>query len=74
MANLDNSQVGLDLSITGSGIDTSAVQKKGMLKQESTIVEELIAGKADYDLKDPSDIYRLKFNRDLTRKQKLAHY
>ena len=31
-------------------------------------------GKNNYDLNDESDKYRLKFNRELTRKQKLAHY
>ena len=32
------------------------------------IAEELLAGEEDFDLKDPSDNYRLKFNRELTRK------
>lgn len=31
-------------------------------------------GKEDYDLDDPSDKYRLKFNKELSRKQKIAHY
>ena len=39
-----------------------------------SIEEEFLVGKKDYDMKDKSDIYRLKFNRELTKKQKLAHY
>ena len=31
-------------------------------------------GREDYDLDDPSDKYRLKFNKELSRKQKIAHY
>ena len=38
-------------------------------------IEELIAGKKDsFEPEDPNDKYRLKFNKELTRKQKLAHY
>ena len=37
-------------------------------------LEELIEGKNDFDIEDPTDIYRLKFNKQLTKKQKLAHY
>ena len=36
--------------------------------------EELIAGTHDFDIADPSDNFRLKFNKELTKKQKLAHY
>ena len=64
---------GLDLAITGSAIDTSDAPKQ-IGKQESVIIEEIIAGKKDFDLKNPADIFRLKFNRELTKKQKLAHY
>ena len=31
-------------------------------------IEELLVGKMSYDLEDESDRYRLKFNRELTKK------
>ena len=34
----------------------------------------MLVGKKSYDLEDESDKYRLKFNHELTKKQKLAHY
>ena len=34
----------------------------------------MLAGKKDFDLTDKKDIYRLKFNKELTKKQKMAHY
>ncbi len=37
-------------------------------------VKELLAGEENYEINDPSDKYRLKFNKTLTRKQILAHY
>ena len=37
-------------------------------------VEELLVGNKDYDLEDKNDKYRLKFTKDLKRKQKIAHY
>jgi len=46
-----------------------------MNKSQAEQVEELIAGKKDaLKMNDPSDKYRLLYNKELTRKQKLAHY
>lgn len=33
-----------------------------------------MAGKADYNFKNPNDNYRLLYNKELSEKQKLAHY
>ena len=58
--------------IEGVGMST-----KGVVKEEETAdaaLEELIQGEHDFTMNDPSDNYRLKFNKELTRKQKLAHY
>ena len=41
---------------------------------DSMLVEELLAGKENYDLKDSSDNFRLLYNKQMSRKQKLAHY
>ena len=66
---------GLGLAITGSALKaTSLPVKKSPKAQASIEIEELIAGTEDFDLADPADNYRLKFNRELTKKQKLAHY
>ena len=64
---------GFSLSIGGTAIDTSQI-KKELPKKGSIVVEEILAGEKDYDLKNDSDVYRLKFNRELTKKAKLAHY
>ena len=50
--------------VQGSGLKT----KKTNLRDSIDTIEELIAGKKDYDLKDSSDNFRLKFNRELTKK------
>ena len=57
--------------VKGTGIKT---ENRGLDNEATDDIEELIEGKKDYDLEDKSDNYRLKFNRELTRKQKLAHY
>lgn len=59
------------LLIEGEGIDTAGAFGDG---DGAPAVEELLAGKLDYDINNPADRYRLKFNKDLTRKQKLAYY
>lgn len=57
----------LGLMVKGTGIRTS--QQSAKLDNEATEdIEELIEGKKDYDLEDASDNFRLKFNRELTRK------
>lgn len=61
------------LSITGKKIEASGSRPK-LEGQGTEAVEEFIAGKKDYDLQDKSDKFRLKFTRDLNKKQKLAHY
>ena len=38
------------------------------------IFDELIAGQRDYEFENQNDRYRLKYNKELTIKQKLAHY
>ena len=38
------------------------------------MVEEIIAGSANFDIQNEQDEYRLKLNSSLTVKQKLAHY
>ena len=63
----------LGLMIKGTGIRTSH-QNVPLNNEATDDIEELIEGKKDYDLEDKSDNFRLKFNRELTRKQKLAHY
>lgn len=65
------------LAILGKGIKDGGKDKRNAMQTQGTVteaVEEFIAGKRNYDLQDPSDNYRLKFTRDLNRKQKLAHY
>ena len=42
--------------------------------EDKEFVDELIAGKANFEIDDPADKFRLKYNKELTRKQKLAHY
>ena len=62
---------GLGLSISGTAINTD---NKAIMQEEPIILQEMLAGKKDFDLTDKKDIYRLKFNKELTKKQKMAHY
>ena len=77
---LDNdiAKLDMDLGIVGLSIKGNSLVEKQKPKQlgEANVeaVEELLVGEKDYDLEDKSDIYRLKFTKDLKRKQKIAHY
>ena len=59
-----------DFAIVGKGL-SGAVDP---MAEEGTTAEELIVGDEHYDLHDASDKYPLKFNKTLTKKQKIAHY
>ena len=73
--NADFGGLGLGISGTAISINQGASDATPLLRQQSSIdKEELLAGKADFDIKDPSDNNRLKYNKELTKKQKLAHY
>lgn len=59
------------LMIEGVGMDTAGAQAQDTAE---AALEELIEGKNDFNIKNDADRYRLVFNKELTRKQKLAHY
>ena len=44
------------------------------MNKNSIDKEELLLGHSNWDITNPADNYRLKFNKELTKKQKLAHY
>ena len=60
----------IDFGIQGRAISSKLPTKKMQTPNDGApnIAEELLAGEEDFDLTDPSDNYRLKFNRELTRK------
>ena len=68
----ENDRPAFDLGITGVGISTAGAGPDDNNGQG--LVEEFIMGKKDFEINDESDKYRLKFNKELSKKQKLAHY
>ncbi len=66
----------LDLMVQGFSVKPEDAAKNEEQEKISDLkeVKELLAGEENYEINDPSDKYRLKFNKTLTRKQVLAHY
>ena len=71
---VDFGTLGLGLVGTAMTINEGTDASPSLVRAGTIDKEELLAGKNDFDIQDPSDNNRLKFNKDLTKKQKLAHY
>lgn len=64
----DGNDGGLDFGIVGTAIESGETNPALKKDGSQTNLEELLAGKETFDVANPNDNYRLKYNRELTRK------
>ena len=64
-----------NMMIVGNAMETPEEAELKKKAAETEMIDELLGGEDNFNIADnPNDKYRLKFTKELTRKQVLAHY